>query len=239
MLKPSKVNLYNRALLLMNLYESDNMLFFEDEIVESLKKITKLYPDFKTPYYHLGKYYLDKDRDLSKFYLKECLSDSDISEEAQKLIDKIDCIDSYDEAVGLVKNGMGAEAINTLIHYIDYDPENPNAKYYLAMALRQCGYYGKALYYLKDVAEYGPSSDVFCEMGLNYACLHDYDCALDNFIKAHNLKNNDCDILCNIGVCYFNNGDVLNAQKYFNMAHDIDPKDDVTNKWITRIGNVN
>ena len=229
----------NRILLLMDLYNKTKLDFLEGEIVESLRALTSLYPEYILPCYYLGEYYLNKDLALSKFYLRKCLDDEKTKDEAEELIAKIQKTEEYDSAVSLVKKGEGDKAIKTLLAYIEENPKNPDALYFIAVALRQMGMYKNALQYLDNLLNFGETPETLNEIGLNFASLNKYKSALDYFKSALRIKPQDTEILCNMAVCQFNLGNINEAKEDFELAERLNPKDEIAALWLKKINGGN
>lgn len=226
---------YNRIQLLMDLYEKNKQEFVEKEILQSLNNLCELYPDFSLPHFHLGEYYLDKDIDKAKFHLRRCLSSDQTRGEAARLLTKIDDMEKYDNAVELIKNGLGLDALKILIPMCDIYEDNLDIKYYTAVALRQTGSNEKALIYLSELLDNAERSEVYSEIGLNLAELGDYEAAEEYFRKALKITPDDPGIICNIGVCQFNLLKSEEAKKSFELAARLNPKDEIAAKWIMHI----
>lgn len=226
----------NRCFLLMELYEKTGLESIGGEILKSLEKLLAEYPDFVEPNYYLGEYYLDKDMDKAKFYLRKCINDPNIHDKATELLERIYSIENYDNAVDMVKAGNGQEALKILIPYIENNPENLDAQYYTAIAYRQLGDPYKALDYLDNLLNYGETLEVFSEIGLNLASLNDYEAALEYFKKALKIMPSDSGIICNIGVCHLGLGQKEEAKHAFELAFRINPKDDIAKEWINKLG---
>jgi tetratricopeptide (TPR) repeat protein len=237
-LNPKKEYLYNRVRLLIEHYDKTNLDFLNEEIISSLEKLCETYPDFSLPHYHLGQYYLDKDLDLAKMHLRKCQNDSIIGEEAIRLLQRIKNVEEYDQAVELVQNGQGYEALKILIPICEDNPENLDAKYYAAVAFRQTENYHKALLYLKELLNIAERPEVYAEIGINLAALNDFESAIEYFKKALKIKPDDSGIICNIAVCQLNLGNIDEAKKNFELAARINPKDEIALSWIERLKEV-
>lgn len=235
LIAPKKEYKYNRILLLIELYEKTQFNFIEDEILSSLENIIVDYPNFTPPYFHLGKYYLDKKLDLSKVYLRKCLDDNKTKDEAARLLRQIENAEKFDDAVEYVKNGQGLEALKILIPICTNDPEDLDAKYYISVAYRQAGNNRKALMYLNELTNFAERPEVYAEIGLNLAQLDDFEGALEYLKKGLKITPDDTGILCNIGVCQLNLGKFEEGLKTFELVHRIDPEDDIATKWIEHI----
>ena len=64
------------------------------------------------------------------------------------------------------------------------------------------------------------------ELGLNYACVHNYEEAVKYFKKAFEASN-EVGICTNIVMCYINLGDKEQAKEYLEKAKKIDSSDEI------------
>ncbi|MEG0331806.1 MAG: tetratricopeptide repeat protein [Clostridium sp.] len=234
-INPKKEYKYNRVVHLMNMMEKLSLEILEDEIVDSLEELCTEHEDFPMPHYHLGEYYLNKDMDKAKIYLRKCLDYDETRIDAEDLLDRIKCIEDYDNAVDLVKDGRGVEALATLIRIVEDQPLNYDAKYYLAVAHRQAEQYQKALMHLKDLTESMERQEVYAEIALNLAALYEFEAAIDYFKKALQIMPNDSGVICNIGVCHLSLGDNEEAKKAFALATRINPEDEIAAAWLKQV----
>jgi tetratricopeptide (TPR) repeat protein len=237
-LNPKKEYLYNRAMLLMQLYEKTGNEFINEEIISSLEKLCETYPNFSLPFFHLGQYYLDKDIDKAKLYLRKCENDPTTRDEAVITLEKIKTVEEYDNAVELVKNGQGMEALKILIPICNENPENLDAIYYAAVAFRQTENHQKAVLYLNELLQHGERVEVYAEIALNLAALDDFEASLIYFKKALKIMPDDAGIICNIGVCYLNLGQFEEAEKAFGLASRINPKDEIAKMWLEKLKSI-
>ncbi|MEG2893773.1 MAG: tetratricopeptide repeat protein, partial [Clostridium sp.] len=226
---------YNRVVHLMNMMEKGSLDFLAEEIVKSLEILCDEYEDFPMPYYHLGEYYLSQDMDRAKVYLRKCLAFNETRLDAQDLLDRIKSVENYDNAVDLVKEGKGVEALATLIRIVEDEPYNYDAKYYLAVAHRQAEQNHKALMHLKDLTETIERQEVYAEIALNLASLYEFSAAIDYFKKALKIMPDDSGVICNIGVCHLHLGENEEAKKAFALASRINPEDEIAANWLKQI----
>lgn len=236
-IKPDKRIAMNRCYLLMELYEKLGLDALKDETVKSLENITLEYPEFAEPNYYLGEYYLDKDMDKAKLYLRRCINDPKTHDKASELLERIKNIENYDRAVDMVKEGNGLEALKVLIPYVEDNPENLDAQYYTAVAYRQIGDPYKALDYLDNLLNYGERLEVYSEIGLNLAALNNFESALEYFKKALKIMPDDSGVICNIGVCHLGLGQNDEAKHAFELASRINPKDEIAKEWLKKFKN--
>ncbi|MEG0641863.1 MAG: tetratricopeptide repeat protein [Clostridium sp.] len=234
-IEPKKEYLYNRVVHLMNMLEKTSLEFLEGEIVISLEKLCRENEDFPMPFYHLGEYYIDKDMDKAKIYLRKCIEFEETRNDAADLLERIRSVEEYDDAVEMVKAGQGESVLKTLIVLCDNQPNNLDAKYYLAVALRQSHQNHKALLHLKELSDNIERQEVYAEIALNLADLSDFQAAIDYFKKALKIMPDDSGIICNIGVCHLSLNDISEAEKAFALASRINPKDEIATAWLERI----
>ena len=235
-LKHDKTIAMNRCYLLMELYENVGLDCVRAEIVKSLESLSKEYPEFAEPNYYLGEYYLDKDIDKAKLYLRNCINDPKIHDNASELLERINAIENYDRAVDMVKAGNGKDALKILIPYVDNNPESLDGLYYTAVAYRQIEDPYKALDYLDELLNFGERLEVYSEIGLNLAALNDFESALEYFKKALKIMPDDAGVICNIGVCHLSLGQSDEAKHAFELASRINPKDEIAKQWLKKIG---
>lgn len=234
-LNPKKEYKMNRIYLLMALSQNTNQSFIQDEILTRLKELTDQYMDYAAPNFFLAEYYLDKDYDIAKHHLRRCLNDPKFNQKAEEYLQRIEIIENYDKAVALLNSGSPAEALKILIPHIEQNPNNLDAKYYAAVAYRQLQNHHKALYYLQDLLENLETPEVLNEIGINLAFLGYFNDAIEYFQKAIKYKPTDSSIITNIGVCYLNLNDTQNAKKYFNLALQKNPNDEIAKQWLKNV----
>jgi tetratricopeptide (TPR) repeat protein len=234
-INPKKEFLYNRVILLIELYDKTTHEFIKDEILKSLEELCVNHPDFANSHYLLGQYYLDKDIDIAKTHLRKCQNDPIIESEAQALLERIKNVEDYDNAIELIKDGQGYDALRILLPICNDNPDNLDAKFYAAVALRQIENYEKAIVYLNELLEYAERPDVYSEIGLNLAALNDFEASIIYFKKALKITPDDSGIICNIGVCHLHLGQLEDAKKAFSLASRINPKDEIAFEWLEKL----
>ncbi len=235
---PSRVNDLNRVYELVEYSKLNPGEFIDKEIKYSLEKAVDDYPDYTPTCLYLAEYYINTDRDRAKLLLNKALTNPESSGRAAELLHRIKLVEDYDKAVELVKQGRGQEALETLEGVLENNKENPDVRYYTAVALRQSGDYEKALVLLEELVKNCALPEVLSEAGLNYAFIGDFKEALKSFEQALEMKPKDAELLCNIGVCRINLGQLEEAKEAINRAHALNPMDEVINKWLEQIGNI-
>ena len=78
--------------------------------------------------------------------------------------------------------------------------------------------------------------EVVNELGMNYACLNEFEEAIKYFKKAFEASN-EVDICTNIVMCYYNLGDMEQARLNLDIAKKLAPDDEIVidiDKMINR-----
>lgn len=148
------------------------------------------------------------------------------NKEIETIINDINNIGNYEKAIEIV-NDEPEKAISLLIPLNEQFEKNPLIYYYLAVAYRKLENYDKAIYYLMESLQIESGIlEVVNELGLNYACIQNYEEALKYFKKAFEASN-EVGICTNIVMCYINLGDKEQARDYLEKAKKIDPSDEI------------
>ena len=122
------------------------------------------------------------------------------------------------------------KAIGTLLGLLDHFEKNPLLYYYIAIGYRKLENYEKAIYYLNESLSIESGIlEVVNELGINYACLGDYDEAIKFFKKGFEASR-DVEICTNIIMCYLNLGDEENAKLHLDIAKKLNPDDEIVQK---------
>lgn len=118
-------------------------------------------------------------------------------------------------------------ALELLLPLLEEVEEDAYLYYYIAVAYRNIGIYQKAIYYLNEALRLDSTIvDVVNELGLNYACLNDYETAIVYFRKAFEATRS-IEICTNLIMCYFNKGDMNQANAHLELAKKIDENDEI------------
>lgn len=116
-------------------------------------------------------------------------------------------------------------ALELLLPLLDEIEDDAFLYYYIAVAYRHLGLHEKAIYYLNEAFRIDNTIvDIFNEIGLNYACLKDYDTAVKYFRKAFEVTKS-VEICTNLIMCYYNKGDLSQANSHLELAKKIDTND--------------
>ena len=105
--------------------------------------------------------------------------------------------------------------------------ENPLIYYYLGIGFRKIQNYDKSIYYLEEsIRKESGILEVVVELGLNYACVQQYEKAIELFKKAFEASR-DVEICTNIIMCYININDIENAKLHLDIAKNLNPEDEI------------
>ena len=150
----------------------------------------------------------------------------EVTDEIKGIMADIDNVTSYEKAIEMLDESP-EKAIGILLSLVDSFEENPLLYYYLAVAYRKLENYEKAIYYLNEsLAIESGILEVVNELGINYACLGDYEEAVKYFRKAFEASK-DVETCTNIVMCYLNMGKEEEAKLHLDIAKKLDPNDEI------------
>lgn len=119
------------------------------------------------------------------------------------------------------------EALKHLVPLLDEFDENAQLYYDIALAYRMLQNHQQAIYYLFEALRLDNELiEVINELGINYACLGEYEKALQYFKKAFEATKS-IEICTNIIMCYYNLKDIVQAKLHLEVAKKINSKDEV------------
>ena len=146
--------------------------------------------------------------------------------EIKGIVKDVDNISTYEKAVELVKDNP-EKAIELLIPLSEEFSDNPLIYYYLGVCYRKIQHYNKAIHYLnKSISIESGILEVINELGMNYACLNEYEEAIKYFKKAFEASK-EVEICTNIVMCYYNLGDMEQARLNLDIAKKLAPEDEI------------
>ena len=150
----------------------------------------------------------------------------EVRSEINTIINDIDNVSSYEKAIELLDESP-EKSIGLLLSLVDVFDSNPLLYYYLGVAYRKLDNYEKAIYYLNESLNIESGIlEVVNELGVNYACLGDFETAIKYFKKGFEASK-DVEICTNIVMCYLNLGDKENAKLHLDIAKKLNPEDEV------------
>lgn len=146
--------------------------------------------------------------------------------EIESIVKDIENISTYEKAVELVKDNP-EKAMELLIPLSNEFSDNPLIYYYLGVCCRKLQHYNKAIHYLnRSISIESGILEVVNELGMNYACLNEFEEAIKYFKKAFEASN-EVEICTNIVMCYYNLGDMEQARLNLDIAKKIAPDDEI------------
>ncbi len=149
-----------------------------------------------------------------------------VTPEIEIINNDINNISDYEKAIELLAEDP-AKSIEILLRLGEEFEENPLIFYYLGIAFRKLENYHKAIYYLKEsIKRESGILEVIVELGLNYACIGEFEEAIKYFKKAFEASR-DVEICTNIIMCYLNLNDIENAKLHLDIAKKLDPEDEI------------
>ncbi|WP_026885332.1 tetratricopeptide repeat protein [Clostridium beijerinckii] len=148
------------------------------------------------------------------------------TDEIDKIIGDITNISHFEKAVEYLKDEP-KKAIELLLPLSEEFNENPLVYYYLGVGYRRIENYNKAIHYLnKSLTIESGSLETVNELGMNYACIGEYEEAIKYFRKAFEASK-EVEVCTNIVMCYINLGDKEQAKIHLELAKKIAPEDDI------------
>ena len=143
-------------------------------------------------------------------------------------------ISDYENAIEYLAEDP-AKSIEILLRLAEEFEENPLIYYYLGIGFRKLEDYNQAIYYLKEsVKRESGILEVIVELGLNYACINEFEEAIKLFKKAFEASR-DVEICTNIVMCYLNLNDLENAKLHLDIAKNLNPDDEIVKQLETMI----
>lgn len=149
-----------------------------------------------------------------------------ITEEIKTLTNDIDNVTKYEKAIDMLAE-FPEQSLEILLGLTEKFDSNPLIYYYIGTAFRRLQKYEEAIHYLRESIKIESGIlEVVVELGLNYACLGQYEEALVYFKKAFEASR-DVEICTNIIMCYINLKDMKNAKLHLAIAKELNPEDEI------------
>ena len=147
--------------------------------------------------------------------------------DTQKVLTKdIDNITKYEKAIEML-NEVPEKSLQSLLELVEEFDSNPLIYYYIGVAFRRLQKFEEAIHYLRESIKIESGIlEVVVELGLNYACLGEYEEALIYFKKAFEASR-DVEICTNIIMCYINLKDMKNAKLHLAIAKELNSEDEI------------
>ena len=135
-------------------------------------------------------------------------------------------ISNYEIAIEHLKDDP-AKTIKMLLDLLNNFDNNPLLYYYLGVAYRKLENYEKAIYYLNESLDRESGIyEVVVELGINYACINEFESAIKYFKKAFEATK-EVEICTNIVMCYMNLNNYEEAKLHLEIAKKLNPEDEI------------
>lgn len=160
-----------------------------------------------------------------------------VTAEVEIINKDIDNIYTYEKAIELL-NEDPEESIEMLLKLTEEFDNNPLIYYYISLGFRKLEDYEKAIYYLKESLQIESGIlEVVVELGVNYACIGEFNQAIKYFRKAFEASK-EVEICTNIVMCYLNLNDYENAKLHLDIAKSINSEDEIVKQLDKMLANV-
>lgn len=201
---------------------------FTDILLSDIERGKTEFSDMPDPY--LYKTLILKERgdfEAAKVEIHEYINKGgEVTKQVEEILKDIDNVTTYDKAIELLDESP-EKSIGMLLGLLDNFQKNPLIYYYIAVGYRKLENYEKAIYYLNEsLAIDSGILEVVNEMGVNYACIGDFEQALAYFKKAFEAAK-DVESCTNIIMCYLNMGNEEQAKLHLDIAKKIKPDDEI------------
>lgn len=222
---------YYKKLLLVGEAIKEKDKAFTDILLDDIEAVKTEFNSMPDPYLYNTLILKEKgDFQGAKVEINEYINKGGtVTDTIKEIIKDIDNVTAYDKAIELLDE-KPEKAIGMLLGLLDNFQKNPLIYYYLAVGYRKLENYEKAIYYLNEsMAIDSGILEVVNELGINYACLGDYEQALAYFKKAFEASK-DVETCTNIIMCYINMGKEEEAKLHLDIAKKLDPNDEIVQK---------
>ncbi|GIM28700.1 capsular polysaccharide biosynthesis protein [Clostridium polyendosporum] len=251
-----KVKKYEDAfILLKGLIELENSVEFQEKLLlvgETIREIDKsskevqlqaieecklAYPNEAFPYFYEALMLKDEGEHFKAFIsISEYINlRGEKTQEVELLYDELKVIVDYEKGKELIEEEP-IKALERLLPLLDIFTDNALIYYYIAVAYRKLSNSEKAIYYLNESLRLDSSIvETVNELGINYACLGDYETAVNYFRKAFDATK-DVEVCTNIIMCYINMNQLENAKLHLKIAKKINNEDEIVKKLEEILG---
>ena len=199
--------------------------------LSNIEEAKKMFSNMKEPYLYKGIILKDKlDYAGAKVEINEYLRrGGEQTPEIEMLMNDIENVTTYEKAISLIEEAP-EKSIGMFLSLLGHFEENPLIYYYLGVCYRRIKQYEKAIYYLLESLRIESGIlEVVNELGLNYACIGDYEEAIKYFKKAFEASR-EVEICTNIIMCYLNTGNLKDAKLHLEIAKKLDKDDEIVKK---------
>ncbi|MGL4873637.1 MAG: tetratricopeptide repeat protein [Clostridium sp.] len=222
---------YIKKLLLIGVSIREENRDFEDILLEDIEKAKKEFEKLNEPYLYRSVIYKDLgDYQGARVEVNEYLIRGGVqTPEIELLMKDIENITSYEEAIELLDKDT-EKSIGILLDLVEKFDGNPLMYYYLGVGYRKIGKNEKAIEYLLESLRIDSGIlEVVNEIGINYACLGDYEEGSKYLRKAFEASK-EVGICTNLIMCYINLGKIEDAKLHLEIAEKLDKDDEIVIK---------
>ncbi|AYD39795.1 tetratricopeptide repeat protein [Clostridium fermenticellae] len=201
---------------------------YKNEELEIIETAEKRYNDYALPYlYECIIRKEENDYDKALFCINNYIAKGGKqTPEVTELKDSLKLVSDYEKGKEIL-NDDPTEALKLLIPLTNEFGNDATLYYYIAVAYRMLENYEKAIYYLNESMNIDSNIvEVVNEMGINYACIGDYDTAIVYLRKAFEVTKS-VEICTNLIMCYVNKNDLKNAKIHLELAKKLNSEDEV------------
>lgn len=242
-------------ILLKGLIELENSIEFQEKLLlvgETIRRIDKnfkevqlqaikecklVYHNEAFPYFYEAIVLKDEGEHLKAFIsINEYINcGGEKNQEIESLHDELKVIVDYEKGRELIEEEP-IKALEKLLPLLDIFEDNALIYYYIAVAYRKLSNSEKAIYYLNESLRLDSSIvETVNELGINYACLGDYETAVTYFRKAFDATK-DVEVCTNIIMCYINMNQIEDAKLHLKIAKKINNDDEIVKKLEEILG---
>lgn len=225
-LEENEENVGKALILADNFREYDKSYKSEElELIEKLLSINSKNP--------IGYYYKslilkdDSDFEGALFNINQYIAFG--GEETSEIIQYkkwVSNIVNYDTAKEIIYEDPKG-ALELLLPLIEEYENNPLIYFNVAVAYRVLENFEKAIYYLNEAMAIDSAIvEIVNELGINYACLNDFETAILYFKKSFEVTKS-VEICTNIVMCYMSLGKLEDAKIHLELAEKLDKNDEI------------
>lgn len=119
------------------------------------------------------------------------------------------------------------KALEYLLEVHKNNSDDAILNFYIGLAYRKLELFEKAIFYLNESVRLDSSIvEAINELGIDYACIGNYDEAIKYLRKAFDATK-DIEICTNLIVCYYNMGNIEEAKLHLEIAEKINKDDEI------------
>ena len=143
----------------------------------------------------------------------------------------------FKNAYKLIQGGQEEKGLEELRVFLSHNPDVWNAWFMLGWGLRRLGRYADAEGAFAKALECGGDSNADCYNELSICCMEEQklDEARAHLLKALALAPENTKIISNLGYTALKQGNVSEAQKYFQTVLEFDPNDKIAAMELERL----